>query len=303
MLLVLSSLALATQLDMRTEGCPTGNGVARVYSKVSANTHGGWDSDLVSYSTEGQFREYAISTCPDDLFTVYGHDMDMVLTDEQKTAVEVTLAGLRREIEDPEKLEVWERYIIAGQVYKTLGADHRQLYQLYLEASWTARDKAVGVYKGLEGPIAAWELLEQGDAELKRTDLDAHTRKILLHNLARVAHRGGFANRRDGYLKQFEAVGDLDAEEKKALQTMRWIVTDVEPKLQQLAMAELQAYLATEPSDTVGLMRATYLLADLYRRQGDMGVAVQGYALVAVHPDAPQQLKDLSAWFGSMLSQ
>ena len=64
MFLMLSSLALATQLDIQIEPCPTGKGTARVYTKVSANTHGGWDSDLVSYSTEGQYREYAIATCP-----------------------------------------------------------------------------------------------------------------------------------------------------------------------------------------------------------------------------------------------
>lgn len=302
MFLMLSSLALATQLDIQVEPCPTGKGTARVYTKVSANTHGGWDSDLVSYSTEGQYREYAVSTCPEDLFTVYGRDMAKVSpTDAQLSAMGVKLAEIQKAAGDPESLEVWDRYLIAAEMYKILGADHRELYQLYLEASWTARDEAVGVYLGLEGPIQARELLDQAQGELKRTDLSARQRKILLHNLARVAHRGGYAAERDQYLKAFEKVGNLDADEKETLKRFRWIVTEVEPKLQRLAMAELQAYLASEPSDPTELTRATYLLADLYRRNGDFETAVQGYALVAVHPDSPTQLKDLSAWFGSQL--
>lgn len=302
MFLMLSSLALATQLDIQVESCPTGKGTARVYTKVSANTHGGWDSDLVSYSTEGQFREYAIATCPDDLFTVYGRDMATISpTDEQLSQIGTKLSEIQKAAGDPDELEVWDRYLIAGEMYKILEADHRRLYQLYLEASWTARDEAVGVYIGLQGPIQARELLDQGAAELERTDLSARQRKVLLHNLARVAHRGGFVPERDQYLKAFEQVGTLDAEEAEALKRFRWIVTEVEPKLQRLAMAELQAYMATEPSDPIELTRATYLLADLYRRNGEFEIAVQGYALVAVHPDSPTQLKDLSAWFGSQL--
>lgn len=302
MFLMLSSLALATQLDIHVEPCPTGNGTARIYSKVSANTHGGWDSDLVSYSTEGQFREYAIATCPEDLFTVYGQDMTKISpTDEQLSQIGVKLAEIQKVTGDPDSLETWDRYLIAAEMYKILEADHRMLYQLYLEASWTARDEAVGVYLGLEGPIQARELLDQGAAELQRTDLNPRQRKILLHNLARVAHRGGFAPERDQYLMAFEKVGNLDAEEKATLKRFRWIVTEVEPKLQRLAMAEIQAYLATEPNDPVELTRATYLLADLYRRNGEPEIAVQGFALVMVHPDSPPQLKDLSAWFGSQL--
>ncbi|MFT5583096.1 MAG: hypothetical protein ACI9VR_000674 [Cognaticolwellia sp.] len=302
MFLMLSSLALATQLDIQIEPCPTGKGTARVYTKVSANTHGGWDSDLVSYSTEGQYRAYAIATCTQDLFTVYGRDMAKLSpTDAQLSQIGAKLDEIQKAAGNPNALEVWDRYLIAGEMYKILEADHRRLYQLYLEASWTARDEAVGVYIGLEGPVQARDLLGQGAVELKRTDLSARQRKVLLHNLARVAHRGGFVPERDAYLQAFEQVGTLDKDEAEALKRFRWIVTEVEPKLQRLAMAELQAYMATEPGDPIELIRATYLLADLYRRNGEFEIAVQGYALVAVHPDSPAQLKDLSAWFGAQL--
>lgn len=304
MLLLLLSLtqAHATQVSVRTLACPTGNGTVKVYDKVTANTHGGWDSDLASYSTEGQFREYAVSTCPGDLFSLYGKDMaTTTLTDEQKLAVEAKLAELRAQSPDPSALQLWDRYLIAAEMYKILGADHRTLYQLYMEASWAARDVAVGEYVGLQGPAAARGTLDQGRVELQRTDLDDRTRKILLHNLARVAHRGGFSAERDDYLDQFEAVGHLDADERKVLDTMRWITGKVEPALQALAVGEIEAFLAQQLDDETEMLRATYLLADIYRRHQRMDEALQGYAIVAISPNAPDELRELSAWFGANL--
>ncbi|MCB9742041.1 MAG: hypothetical protein H6741_09450 [Alphaproteobacteria bacterium] len=297
---LLLSAALATQVVYESRPCPLGDADVRVFSKVSANTHGGWDSDLASYSTKGQWREYALATCPDSLFTLYGSDMELSLSAEQREALAARLEDLKAQYKlSPEDIETWERYLIAGEMYKVLGKDPRFLSQLYLEASWVARDEAVGVYVGLEGPTAARDLLDAGAKELGKP-LSAAERKVVLYNLLRVAHRGGFFEERDAYLAAFEAM-PLDAEEREAAERFRRYALDVEPRLQRLAVKQLRAWLATEPEDPIEVARATYLLADLARRLGETEEAVRGYALVLSMATAPQELRELSAFLGSSL--
>jgi len=298
---LLVSAALATQVIYEAHPCPLGDTQVRVFSKVSANTHGGWDSDLAAYSTKGQWREYALATCPDNLFTLYGADMEVTLTEDQKGALSKRLTELVAAYSlSSGDVETWERYLIAGEMYKILGKDARFLSQLYLEASWVARDEAVGVYIGLEGPTAARERLDQGATELAAKPLPPAQRKVVLYNLLRVAHRGGFFAERDAYLEAFEAEA-LDAEEREAAERFKRYALDVEPRLQRLAVKQLRAYLGTEPDDAIEVARATYLLADLARRLDETNEAVRGYALVLSMSSAPKELRELSAFLGSSL--
>ncbi len=304
-MLLLTSIALATQVAPENLPCPLDpSDSVRVYHRASSNTHGGWDSDLASYSSQGQWREYALGTCRDTLFTLYGEDMREELTDEQKAALTARLAELRPMLpQDPSELQVWDRYLIAAEMYRVLGRDSGFLYQLYLEASWVARDVAVGEYLGLEGPVRARELLDAGALELKK-DLDPHTRKIVLHNLARVAHRGGFVGERDDYLAQFQAVGQLTNEERKVLEELHFIVDTIEPRIQDLALAEVYVYLASDAARIQGVerARATYVMADLLRRRGRTEEALQAFRLVLEDKDAPQELRDLAWYLGEQLS-
>jgi hypothetical protein len=304
-MLLLTSIALATQVAPENLPCPLdASDSVRVYHRASSNTHGGWDSDLANYSSQGQWREYAIGTCRDTLFTLYGEDMREQLTEEQKVLVRQRLAEIRPMLpEDPDELQTWDRYLIAVEMYRVLGRDSGFLYQLYLEASWVARDVAVGEYMGLEGPVKARELLDAGALELKK-DLDPHVRKIVLHNLARVAHRGGFLAERDDYLAQFQAVGQLTAEERQKLDEFRFIVDQVEPRIQDLALTEIYLYLSSESakSDDVQRARATYVMGDLLRRRGRPEEAQKAFRLVLDNESAPQELRDLAWYLGEQLN-
>ena len=71
-------LAAATQISVREVACPLG-GRVKVHERVAANTHGGHDSDLCAYSSQGQFRAFAVSTCPDNLLSLYATDMQRPL--------------------------------------------------------------------------------------------------------------------------------------------------------------------------------------------------------------------------------
>ena len=136
--------------------------------QVSSDTFGGFDSDLAAYSAQGQFRQHAISTCPDNLLSLYGTDIGRIPLDEALSARLVArIEALRPSLPPPDQLEVWDRYGIAHAVYAELGRDPLFLADLRLRATWTARDGPSGSTRA-GGPIAARALLDAGAAELDK---------------------------------------------------------------------------------------------------------------------------------------
>ncbi len=297
-LLMIALLALwgveagATQVSVSTLPCPMGTGSVKVYEKMSANTHGGFDSDLAAYSTAGQFRAYALSTCPDSLFTLYGEDMKKPVDEAQKARLGAALADELTRVSSRTEPAIWERYGIAARMYREMGRDPLFLAELYLTASHTARDQAVDVYEGLQGPAATRALLDQGAAELKKS-LPVATRKVLLYNLARVAARGGYVEERDAHIKAFVAAGGLTAKEKEAVGRFT-VGVAAEAVYQDLAIAAFQSALRAEMPNGDKKIRSTYLLADLLRRRGRYTEALPLYALVMSHPEAPPNLREMA---------
>ena len=293
--------ALATRVALTSVQCPLDGTAVRVYERLSADTHGGWDSDLARYSSQGQWRAHALATCPTDLLTLKGTDFER-LTGAALEAVEAVLAPWRARYSDADTIPAWERYEIAVDVYRALGWSHQELGQLYLEGSWVARDQSVGEYDGLQGPAGARALLDAGQAELAR-DLPPSTRKIVLHNLARVAHRGGFNAERDDLLDQFETTGGLTTRERQVLDDFRRLATQVEPRLQDLAITEFERALESKDLTEEGRLRTTYVLADLHRRRGRTGEAIAGLAFVVAATATPDDIRELAAWLGAELSR
>lgn len=293
--LALLSAAFATQIGVGELPCPLGDEVVKVYERISANTHGGFDSDLASYSTEGQFREYAVSTCPGSLFSVYGQDMRRSLTPDEQAKARTALAAVIPGLSNKAEPAVWERYRLAGAVYEALGKDHLFLADLYLQAAWTARDHGVGLVMGLEGPAAVSALLEQGDQELKK-ELSPTNRRNLLYNLARIAHRGGYSVDRDRYLALMEAVPGLRPADIEAIARLRHVARELEPAYQDLAIAQLQKGLSQEGVPLPTKIRYTYLLADTLRRRGRIRDAAPLYALVLAEPNAPDELREMALY-------
>ena len=296
-LILSSQAAFATNVGVRTTDCPLSDGIMRTFVKLSANHTGGWDSDLAEYSGGGQWREYAIATCPTDGFTLYGEDIgpveDEALADRLRERLTEHLAG-----QPPiGELAVWERYIIAAEMYKVLGKEPLFMAHIYMQAAWTARDEAVGVYQGLEGPINARSLISQGELELE-TQQDLSLRKILLHNLARIAHRGGYSDDRDRFLNAFEQVGSLSPEESRALSIFRSVSENIEPMLLGLAAEQMQLHLMTSPEISETTMGAwcNYILADIARRSGDNSTAQQHYRSVLGSNGASEQMRELAEY-------
>lgn len=301
-MLLSSYTVAATNVGVQTTDCPLSEGVMRSFVKLSANHIGGWDSDLAEYSMGGQWREYAIATCPSDGFTLYGEDIvpidDVTLANRLRDRLQEHLLG-----QPPvEEMEVWERYLIAAEMYKVMGKEPLFMAHLYMQAAWTARDAAVGVFQGLEGPVNARALISQGEVELE-TQQEPDLRKILLHNLARIAHRGGFSDDRDRFLVAFEEVGSLSPDETRVLTTFRSVSENIEPRLLALASEQMNLHLASsaEVSSTTMGAWCNYIIADISRRSGDNSNAREHYQLVLNSDGATAQMKELAEYLISGL--
>ncbi len=297
-LLLQAGPALATQVGWHHSPCPLDGTTSKVYELHSQNSHGGFDSDLCAYSSKGQWRSYAIATCPEDLLTLYAEDFERVYDEQILLALKEEAALVAAEYPEPDTLEVWDRYIIAARFYQRMGKDPGFVGELYHRASWVARDGVVGVFLGLEGPLAAKQLLAQGEAELAK-ELAPDDRRKLLHNLARVAHRYGDAALRERYLQQLEAQPGLTEAEREVIARMRQLAQEVEPRLQDLAIEAYLERLRQPDLAREELIRLTYLVADLLRRRDRLREAVPLYSLVATAEDAPQQLRELALFLAS----
>ena len=290
-MIALITAALAVQLSTRLATCPLGEGSAKVFERIGENHSGGYDSDLATYSSQGQWRTYALATCQSNLLTLLGSDFGMEIPASRKAAVEAALSKAVARLSNPGQPEIWERYSIAAAVYEALGRDPIFLGDLYLSASWTARDAVVGFYAALEGPEAARNLLDAGKQELAK-DLPLEDRKKVLFNLARIAERGGWSSERDAWLNAFVSLGTT-ALEQQAIDRFRHIAGSVEPVLQEQA---IQAYLRALNDKTLSTdqrTRLTYLVADLRRRQGRLSEAEAGFRKV---PHGETQYAELAAY-------
>ena len=276
--------------------CPLGKDYARVFTFSSQNQLGGYDSDLASYAKGEQFRTFAISTCYDNYFSLYGKDFSITLTEEQKSKVQEIITKLRTKLMDPKNPLVWERYEIAAEIYRVLNKPPHYLAQVYLEASWTVRDSFVGFHQGLNGPKSAQELLDLAPKELQKT-LSPEQKKMLVFNLARVAHRSGKANLRDMYLNMFASLPNLSTSDTKGLKYIRDIAIPKEKYYQEKARTEL--LLAVQNMQELSDMEKNhtqYLLADLHRRLGDTTLAKPLYEKVRAQSQ-DERLVEMSDFF------
>lgn len=297
--LLVPAAARAVVVEPEDGPCPMGDGFARVFHMVSQNTHGGWDSDGARYSSGGQWRTYAISTCTENLLSLYGRDMPQPLSEADQRKLGPVLEKIRAEVPDPRALRVWDRYVHAARAYEAIGRDGLFLARVYVEASWTVRDDAVGYTERMDGPIAARIVLEAGPAELEKAT-DPDTERLIVLNLARVAHRGGYIEERDRWMEVLDGISDLSEAHREGLADLKR-AKELEPELQDQAIAHLRAWLKGKHGTSEERVEGTYLLADLLRRRGQPAEALAWYAAVEQTPDAPDALVNLSKYLAAEL--
>jgi hypothetical protein len=297
-LLLWSVPAMATKVGVEVHPCPLGEGSVKVYSKIAANTFGGFDSDLASYSSQGQFRDFAIATCPDNLLSLYGTDMLHPWSEEEKATLEQALQ--RATPEEGWGESVVDRYKLAAELYTALGREPLFMAQLYLEGSWVARDMSVGIFTGLEGPVHARTLLEEGEAALLQ-QTGPEKRKLLLHNLTRIAHRGGYSVERDRHLEAFAAL-TLSPAETEILAQMREGI-ELEAWFQDRAIESFKSGLTAQGLDMDFKIRSTYLLADLLIRRGRYTDSFVLFSLIISEDSANGDLREMALVLSTEMSQ
>jgi len=298
-LLLWSVPATATKVGVEVHPCPLGEGSVKVYSKIAANTFGGFDSDLASYSSQGQFRDYAISTCPENLLSLYGTDILYPWSEEEQFTLQQALEVQAAKGEDRGE-SVADRYKLAAELYTALQREPLFMAELYLEGSWVARDMSVGIFTGLDGPIHARELLQEAEAALQ-LETGPEKQKILLHNLSRIAHRGGYFVERDRHIEAFAALA-LSPAEVEILARMREGI-ELEAWFQDRAIESFKAGLATQGMDMDIKIRSTYLLADLMRRRGQYTDSFVLFSLIVSEDSAPSDLREMAVVLSSEMAQ
>ena len=285
--------AHATQVVWRSGPCPIGNDTVRVFSKVSENMLGGWDSDSAPYSANGQWRTHKIASCAESLFSLYGDEMPELQVDPAlESRLRQTLSQAIRELSNPAQPEVWERYRIAARLYAELGRTSMFMGELWLEAGWTIRDSGVGYYEGLTGPQTTRGLLDAGAKELDR-GLPPAQEKAVRFNLARVAHRGGYAAERDAHLARYKALGPMTPRESGAVQKLERAAT-LEPHYQKEALRYFEQAKDSDAFTETERARAAYLVGDLHRRLGDPTAALEAFRAVADHPNLDPRLGEMA---------
>jgi len=285
-------VAPAAQIEATRVPCPDGEGEVLIHRLIAQNTIGGWDSDGARYSGGGHFRAKSVSTCPSGL-SLLGADMGRGLPPSMLAKVEPVLEQIRAEHPDTDltRLPAHVRHGFAARIYGALDQPYKEA-QLWLSASWLARDQGVGLFKGLDGPVMARLMLAAGDRQLKN-DLKPDTRKQLTFNLAVVAARGGYPGVRDVYLKQVQAM-DLTPEERERVTALSQAIP-LEARYQDQAIQALTRTLADREGPMV--WTATYQLADLLRRRGRTDKALGFYRAVVAQDQAPEALRELAAYF------
>ena len=296
--LLWASMAFATQVEADMLPCAIGDEPTRVYRMLTKDSFGGWDSDGARYSLRGQWRSFAVATCPTNYLSLTSGDMREPLTEPEKEALAPLLAELADEVTDPEKLEVWDRWLIAARAYEALEREPWFVANVYLQAAWTVRDAAVGVYDGgLHGPSHVRAYLVAGEGELARTDITPEQRRVLQFNLVRMAHRGGFIKERNVLLKDLRAQ-NLNAKETDALAALERAAI-LEPQILEKAAPFLKTVADDASRTDEQRLHAQYLLADIARRSGKLELAAVGFQAVHQQAKGDAAMQGLSAYLAA----
>ena len=87
-----------------------------------------------------------MATCATSLFSLPVTHIREPIAAEDHSRLEAALAAAVAVLVDPEEPTIWERYAIAARMLDELGEGPLSQAELYLQASWTARDTVVGYH-------------------------------------------------------------------------------------------------------------------------------------------------------------
>ncbi len=257
--------------------------------QVAANALGGTDSDFCQYGRGGQAREVAVATCPVCYYSHLHDHFDRELSDARRAELEGALKTLRGAYESVDEVAIWDRYQIAALMAGLLGEGEYLQGDLLLTGAWTARDRTVGFIPHVDGPLDVLVSLEEMDAAwLEISDL--RTQQMALFDLMRVAHRGGFPERRDAYLTRLDTLQPVPPELIAIRdKVQRWI--EIEERYLDKARAHFEDGLAAGEGSAEDQLMYRYLVIDLKRRRGQTEGLRADVDKMLTDPGLPEPIK------------
>lgn len=269
--------------------CPVCGESVEAERQVTANALGGTDSDFCQYSAGGQAREVAVATCPKCYYTHLHDRFERDLSETQRAELEAALVILRPSYPSAEMVPTWDRYQIAALMAGLLGEGQYLRGDLLLTGAWTARDRVVGFVPKVDGPLDVLLNLEEMDAAWREIP-DLRTQQMALFDLMRVAHRGGFVERRDAYLAQLDDLPPVPEELISVRTKVRgWI--EIEERYLDKARGHFEDGLAVGEGSAEDQIMYRYLVIDLKRRRGQTTGLRAELDQMLTDPGLPSQVK------------
>jgi hypothetical protein len=268
-------------------GAPT-----KVFVVLSEDQRGGWDADGAIWSNDAQTRDFALATCPDNLLTLLASDMREGLPEPAQAMLQPHLPKWAAEAGDPRALTVPQRYGLAIHAYKTLEADPWFLGRLLLQGGWSVRGQAVGVWSGLDGPVAAKRIAEAGLAEIA-TGAPPERERVIRLNLARLALRSGDPALHAQQIAALRARTDLSEAQRQQLDALAKAPAAERP-WQEGALSTFDALLRSVPATDPRRATARYLQGELQHRLGRPAEARVAWEAVRDEVGASEALRALA---------
>ena len=284
--------ALAANTVPDSVTCPVDGTDVHILRPIAANAMGGTDSDFCQYSAGGQVREHSVATCPTCFFSGLHSSFDREFTDTQRRALLEMLETLRPASGSAGQLQPWDRYQIAALCAGVLEESTLQRANLLHTAAWTVRDRVVGFIPMIDGPLDAQNKLDELDVDYAEIP-DLRTQQMALFDLSRLAHRGGFNQRRDAYLNRLDDLPPVP-EDMISVRTMveEWIA--LENRFLGKALEHFNAGLDRGEGEETEQIYYRYITIDLRRRLGqDKGLREELNTLLA-DPLMPDNLRPMA---------
>ncbi len=287
---VLTARATTTVPDVVT--CPIDGTMIDVQRPMATNAMGGTDSDFCQYAAGGQAREHAVATCPECFFSSHLSGYARELTGEQRAALLEMLGQARAPGQDAATLEPWDRYQLAALCVGVLEVGALERGDILLSGGWCVRDRVVGFIPGMDGPLDMMQKLDDYEAAWNQIE-ELPAQQMALFDLMRLAHRGGFVPRRDGYLTLLDDLKPVPAELTDIRTKIRDLI-ELENRFLDKALQHYEQGIADGEGSVADRAYYSYLVIDLKRRLGRTDGLWDELTQLLANEDLPEHIRPMA---------
>jgi hypothetical protein len=299
--------------------CPVDGFKFQAFEVTVSNHWGGRDADGCHHAYKTTPIEYLVWVCPSCGYAGRKKDFEAKLSDEERNALRAGLKPAERIAKDARQNQVpgHVKYDLLAQSARLRKAPPEQVALGYLYASWSCRQQGVVDFEAFD----EWDQLRTGYGlhqtplqlgfKKNRTEFELEQAKRVERDLEAKKYEKGinrvlarylaaFLYRKHGenadalrWLKELEAVKGENSLVDEAAARMRASI-DLERAYQLKAREAYIEAIDSKKLDRKTSAEVSYLIAELYRRTGELPSASSWYQTALDGADAPE-LKKLAA--------